>query len=189
MIDGARTPVKWVRNMVSSDNKRADAAPIAIRPAVAADLPGIADIYAYYVEHSVATFATVPPSTDEWRQWLAEHTGAHPAIVATLDNRIVGWATLSRWNPRCAYRTTVEDSVYVHSDMHRRGVGRALLSGLIELAGEHGHRVIVGQIADHQAASERLHEQFGFRRVGCLEGVGLKFGRTLDVSLYQLTLD
>jgi L-amino acid N-acyltransferase len=152
------------------------------------DLPDIAAIYAHYVAHSVATFANVNPTDDDWRKWLADHTGPHPAIVAVCDNRIVGWAALSRWNARCAYRTTVEDSVYVHHDMHRHGVGRALLTRLIELARERNLRIIVGQIADHQTASEALHESLGFRRVGCLEGVGFKFGRAIDVALFQLTL-
>ncbi|MCB9856694.1 MAG: N-acetyltransferase [Phycisphaerales bacterium] len=162
--------------------------PITIRFATPADLPAIAAIYAYYVDHSVATFATTAPSDDEWRRWLDVHTGIHPAIVATIDDRVVGWGSLSAWNLRCAYRTTVEDSVYVHSDMHRRGIGRAVLARLVELAGILGHRVVIGQIADHQAASERLHEAFGFRRVGCLEGVGYKFDRSIDVSIFQLTL-
>ncbi len=161
---------------------------ILLRFASEADLPDIAAIYAHYVAHSVATFANVNPTEDEWRRWLADHTGPHPAIVAVMGDRIVGWGTLSRWNARCAYRTTVEDSVYVHADMHRRGVGRALLGRLVELARELGHRIIIGQIADHQAASERLHESFGFRRVGCLEDVGFKFGRAVDVSIFQLTL-
>lgn len=162
--------------------------PIIVRFATLSDLTDIASIYAHYVDHSVATFATVYPTDDEWRRWLDIHTGIHPAIVATIDERVVGWGSLSAWNLRCAYRTTVEDSVYVHAEMHRRGIGRALLARLVELAVTLGHRVVIGQIADHQAASERLHEAFGFRRVGCLEGVGRKLGRTIDVSIFQLTL-
>ena len=162
--------------------------PIIVRFATPADLPAIAAIYAHYVDHSVATFATIAPTDDEWRAWLDVHVGPHPAIVATIDDRVVGWGTLSAWNSRCAYRATVEDSVYVHADMHRQGIGRALLARLVELAAMLGHRIVIGQIADHQAASERLHEAFGFRRVGCLEGVGRKFGRTIDVSIFQLTL-
>lgn len=161
---------------------------IQLRFAVESDLPAIAAIYAHYVAHSVATFASVAPTDDEWRKWLTDHTGPHPAIVAVIDDRVVGWGTLSKWNQRCAYRTTVEDSVYVHHELHRRGVGRAILARLIELARALNHRIIVGQIADHQAASERLHESFGFRRMGCLEDVGFKFGRAIDVSMFQLTL-
>ncbi|MCA9256259.1 MAG: N-acetyltransferase [Phycisphaerales bacterium] len=161
---------------------------IQTRFATPADLQAIAAIYAHYVEHSVATFATTPPSDVEWRGWLDSHFGPHPAIVATLDDRVVGWGSLSNWNKRCAYRSTVEDSVYVHADLHRRGIGRMVLARLIELAGALGHRVVIGQIADHQVASERLHEAFGFRRVGLLEGVGHKFDRWIDVAIFQLTL-
>jgi phosphinothricin acetyltransferase len=97
--------------------------------------------------------------------------------------------TLSRWNSRCAYRRSVEDSVYVHPEQHRRGVGAALLGALVEAARQHGHRNVIAQIADHQPASERLHERFGFRRVGCLERVGHKFDRWIDVVIWQLRLD
>lgn len=171
-----------------NDDRSAEAPSIVIRPAAESDLSAIAAIYAHYVDHSVATFAMTHPTDDEWQAWLAAHVGIHPAIVATAGERFVGWGTLSRWNSRCAYAATVEDSIYVHHEWHRHGVGRALLSRLIELATEAGHRVVIGQIADHQAASERLHESLGFRRVGCLEGVGRKFGRDIDVAIYQLDL-
>lgn len=161
---------------------------ITMRPAIAADLPAIGDIYNYYVAHSSCTFDTEPRTAECWREWLAEHAGVTPAIVAVDGGGVVGWASLSRWNNRCAYRFSVEDSVYVREGLHRRGIGGALLEQLIRLARQHGHRSIVAQIAGDQAPSEALHERFGFRRVGCLEKIGYKFDRWIDVSLWQLRL-
>lgn len=189
MIGGANRAVNSeCDTMTDADRQSAGGETVKIRPAVESDLPAIAAIYDHYVDHSVATFALKYPTNDEWQAWLSEHVGHHPAIVAKLGDRLVGWGTLSRWNSRCAYRTTVEDSIYVHPEMHRRGVGRALLASLLDLAAELGHRVVIAQIADHQPASEGLHESFGFRRVGCLKGVGEKFDRRIDVSIFQLNL-
>jgi len=162
---------------------------VSIRRMTEADLPAVAAIYAHYVAHHTCTFAETPPTEAEWREFLDAHSGRFAAIVATSADRVIGWGSLSQWNQRCAYRYTVENSVYVHPDFHRRGAGRALLGRLIELAHGAGIRHLIAQIADHQAASERLHEAFGFRRVGCLERVGFKFGRTVDVVIWQLSLD
>lgn len=159
-----------------------------LRTAEEADLPAIADIYHHYVQHSTCTFETEPRSPEQWRQWFAAHVGPHPAIVAVEAGDVVGWASLSTWNPRCAYRHSVEDSVYVRDDRRGNGIGRTLLGGLIDRARGLGHRCIVAQIADHQASSERLHAAFGFRRVGCLERVGFKFDREIDVVIWQCLL-
>jgi phosphinothricin acetyltransferase len=160
-----------------------------IRSVTPDDIADVAAIYNHYVAHATCTFATEPEPDAYWQAWLAEHRGPHPAIVAAAGGRAIGWGTLSRWNSRCAYRRSVEDSVYVHPEQHRRGVGAALLGALVEAARQHGHRNVIAQIADHQPASERLHERFGFRRVGCLERVGHKFDRWIDVVIWQLRLD
>jgi L-amino acid N-acyltransferase len=161
---------------------------ITIRPATAADLLVIGEIYNHYVLHSTCTFDAEPRPAEKWRDWLAEHTGTTPAIVAVEGSAVVAWGSLSKWNNRCAYRHSVEDSVYVREGLHRRGIGRALLGELIRLARNHQHRSIVAQIAGDQAPSEALHERFGFRRVGCLEQIGYKFDHWIDVSLWQLRL-
>jgi phosphinothricin acetyltransferase len=161
---------------------------VILRPASAGDLPVIGDIYSYYVAHSTCTFDTEPRPAQKWLEWLEEHTGPTPAIVATIGGKVVGWGSLSKWNNRCAYRFSVEDSVYVHGDFHRRGIGRTLLGELIQLAQTHGHRNIVAQIAGDQGPSEALHRALGFRRVGCLEKIGFKFDRWIDVAIWQLQL-
>lgn len=160
-----------------------------IRPVTAADIPAVSAIYNHYVLHATCTFATEPEGEAYWRDWLTTHVGAHPAIVAVDGAEVVAWGSLSRWNNRCAYRFSVEDSVYVRPDQHRRGLGRSILVELVSLARTHGHRNIVAQIADHQAASETLHEALGFRKVGVLEAIGYKFDRWIDVAIWQHRLN
>ena len=161
---------------------------LTIRPVAPGDLAAAGAIYNHYVLNSVCTFAEQPEDGAYWQDWLAEHRGPHPAIVAVRDGGIVGWGTLSPWNVRCAYRHSVEDSVYVAHEHLGQGIGRALLGELIDLARRCGHRNVIAQIADHQAASEALHRRFGFEPVGCLLGVGFKFYRWIDVAIWQLKL-
>ena len=113
-----------------------------------------------------------------------------PYIVAEIDGVLAGYAYAGPYRTRPAYRFTVENSVYVAPDMHRRGVGRALLAALIEAAEQRGFRQMIAVIGDStkQAASIGLHAAFGFRHVGILEHVGFKHGRWLDSVLMQRAL-
>lgn len=162
---------------------RADS--IALRDAEADDLVSVSTIYNHYVLHSTCTFATDPPDAPYWQAWLESHRAPFAAIVAVRGTEVVGWGSLSQWNSRCAYRYTVEDSVYVRHDCHGRGIGSRLLAELIRIAVEKGHRTILAQIADDQERSKTLHERHGFRLAGVLRAVGYKFGRWLDVGMWQ----
>ena len=167
--------------------KQADA--FVIRPANEADLGAINDIYNHYVLHSTCTYQEEPESLESRRQWLAHHGELHPVIVAALDEQVVGWGSLSAYHARSAYRRTVENSVYVHHQYHRRGIGSRLLQELIARSRSLGHHAIIAGIDAEQAASEALHVRFGFEKVGQIKQVGFKFGRWLDVIYMELLLD
>jgi phosphinothricin acetyltransferase len=115
--------------------------------------------------------------------------GGHPYLVATSGETVVGYAYAGPYRPRAAYRSTVEDSIYLAADAQGRGIGRLLLTGLIDAAAEAGFRQMIGVIGDsrHQA-SIRLHAALGFRPVGVFENVGWKHGRWLDCVLMQRSL-
>jgi phosphinothricin acetyltransferase len=159
-----------------------------IRTATKADLVAINDIYNHYVLHSTCTYQESPEPIEGRREWFARHGPAHPITVAEVDGRVVGWGSLSAYHPRSAYRNTVENSVYVHHDFHRQGIGGLLLDDLIQRARAIGHRAIIAGIDSTQAASVALHRKFGFQHVGHLEEVGFKFDRWLDVIYMELLL-
>jgi phosphinothricin acetyltransferase len=159
-----------------------------IRTATRADLGAIRDIYNYYVACSTCTFQIEPETEAERLAWFEGRTAAHPVTVAEMVGEVVGWGALSAWKSRCAYVHSVEASVYLRSDFHRRGIGRALLLDLIERACAAGHRTIIGGACTEQAASLALQESLGFERIGCFREVGYKFGRWLDVAYTQLFL-
>ena len=146
-------------------------------------------IYNGEVLGSRVTFDLVPRSLDEQLQWLDEHSGAHPAIVAIDDDDVVcGFASLSPYRSRPAYRTTVENSVYVDADRRGQGVGRLLLGEIVELAEAHGFHAVMARIVGGHEASIALHRSCGFELVGIEREVGRKFGHWLDVALMQRLL-
>ncbi len=158
---------------------------IQIRAATSADLAAINDIYNHYVLHSTSTYQEEPETIEARRAWFAAHDNPHPITVATDNSELLGWGSLSPFHKRSAYRRTVENSVYVHPAHHRRGIGRLLLSDLIERAKSVGHHTIIAGIDAEQTGSIALHEIAGFKRVAHLKDVGYKFGRWLDVIYMQ----
>jgi len=161
---------------------------VVVRPATEADLTAINDIYNHYVLHSTCTYQEETEPMEGRRQWFQRHSAAHPIIVAELENQVVAWGSLSPYHARSAYRRTVENSVYVHHNFHRRGIGSMLLKELIVRARALGHRAIIAGIDGEQNASVALHAAFDFQHVGRLKQVGFKFGRWLDVIYVELLL-
>lgn len=157
-----------------------------IRLATIDDAEAIRAIYNREVLGSTVTTDLVARSPEDQLAWMDEHSGAHPAVVAVDEQGAVcGFGSLSPYRSRPAYRTTVEDSVYVHPDHQGRGVGRELLSELVNLAGAHGFHAVMARIVGDHAASVGLHRACGFEEVGVEREVARKFGRWLDVVLMQ----
>lgn len=163
---------------------------VSIRAANDADLPAIRDIYNYYVLHSTCTYELEPETLADRRAWFDLHSPErYPVVVADLSGHVAGWGSLSKFRDRAAYAPTVEASVYVANELHRRGVGRAILQDLIERARRANFHSLIGGASADQTASLALQERLGFTRVACLKEVGYKFGRRLDVVFMQLMLE
>lgn len=161
-------------------------ADLTIRPAVPADAGAISAIYNHYVRTSTCTFQEEPDTLAERLAWLERHRGAHVALVAEEPGGgIAGWASLSPFHARSAYRFTVEDSVYLRDDCRGRGLGKLLLGRLMDDARAGGFRNVIACICAEQEASIALHRRAGFREVGRMTQVGMKFGRWLDVVYLQ----
>src|ERR1700704_6679913 len=161
-----------------------------IRPAAAADLPAITEIYQHAVLYGTATFELIPPDLVEMtRRFAVLMDGGFPYFVAALDGRVVGYAYAGAYRPRPAYRFTVENSVYLQPDIHRRGIGRQLLQRLIAESEARGYRQMIAVIGDSaNAGSIGVHSKCGFAMIGTHPNVGFKFGRWLDTVMMQLAL-
>ena len=161
---------------------------LTIRLATEADLTVINAIYNHYVATSTCTYQ-YEPETDEGRKaWFAAHGETHPVTVAEKDGEVVAWGALSPFRTRAGYRFTAELSVYVHHDMHRQGIGRAIVSDLIDRARKLGYHALIGGTSAEQTASIALQESMGFQKVGCFKEIGHKFDQWLDVVFMQLML-
>ncbi|MFQ5556720.1 MAG: GNAT family N-acetyltransferase [Acidimicrobiales bacterium] len=160
----------------------------AIRLATRADAEAIRTIYNREVQESTVTFDLVPRTLEEQRRWLAERDGALGVLVAELDGRVVGFASLSPWRAKPAYSTSVENSVYVHEAARGLGVGSRLLEEIVDLAVARGFHTVLARIVDDHEASIALHRSVGFEVVGTEKEIGRKFGRWLDVVVMQRML-
>lgn len=161
---------------------------IAIRTTTQTDLVAINDIYNHYVLHSTCTYQEQPETIEARRQWFQHHGRQHPLVSAEINGEVIGWGSLSPYHSRSAYRRTVENSVYVHHQWLRRGIGSLLLGELIQQATQLGHRAIIAGIDSEQTGSIALHARFGFETVGRFQQVGYKFERWLDVVYMQLII-
>ena len=152
------------------------------------DAEATREIYNTEVTGSTVTFDLVPRSIEDQLAWIDQRSGAMAVVVAEIDGQIAGFASLSPYRDRPAYSTTVEDSVYVHGDFRGQGVGRALLSEVLDIASTRGFHAVMARIVGGHDASIGLHESLSFRIVGTEVAVGRKFGKWLDVVLMQKML-
>lgn len=166
------------------------AAPI-ILPATPADALEIARIYDHHVLHGTGTFEEAPPGPAEMaRRIEAVLSRGWPWLVARGEgDGLLGYAYAGQYRDRSGYRYTCEDAIYVAAEAAGQGIGGALLAALIEAARGVGFTRMLAAIGDSaNAASIALHARAGFVRVGLLDGVGVKFGRDLDVVFMQRSL-
>src|SRR3954468_7494736 len=161
---------------------------VVIRAAERRDAEGIRAVYNHYVSESTTLFDMVPRTLDEQVQWIDEHSGGHPAVVAEVDGAIVGFGSPPAFRARPAYATTVEDSVYLLAGHQGRGIGRRLLDELLRLAEALGFHSVIARITGENDASIALHSACGFEVVGTEREVGRKFGQWLDVVEMQRML-
>jgi len=138
----------------------------AIRAAEEGDAPAIATIYAPYVKSTAISFEIEPPTTDVMAQRIVSTLKAHPWLVADCGGQIVGYSYAGRHRERPAYRWTVDTTIYLDSALHRRGIGRALYSVLLDILRLQGFRSAFAEIVLPNAPSISLHESLGFRAIG-----------------------
>lgn len=161
-----------------------------LRPGGHTDMAAITAIYGDAVRHGCASFELDPPDEREMAARFGALVGSgFPYLVAEIAGQVAGYAYAGSYRSRPAYGATVENSVYVDPLRQGRGVGRALLAGLIAEAEARGFRQMVAVIGDSaNLPSIRLHESQGFAHVGTLRSVGWKHGRWLDTVLMQRVL-
>ena len=159
-----------------------------VRLAIVADAEAINAIYNYYVRNSAATFQVDDETTEERVEELHTRPVNQPLTVLEDEGEIVGWGALSPFRSRCAYRGTIELTVYVRHDCHRRSYGRVIVRDLIARACSLGYHTILAASCEESVGNIGLLKSLGFADAGTLREVGCKFDRRLDVVYMQLML-
>ncbi|MBO1361023.1 N-acetyltransferase [Acetobacter sacchari] len=164
---------------------------VDIRDATTSDIPEITKIYNDAVLNTTAIWNESVVDEANRLAWLNDRTRAgYPALVAIDDSgEVIGYASFGDWRAWEGYRYSIEHSVYIRNDYHRKGVGASIMRALIHRARNCGKHVMIAAIEAENIASIRMHEKLGFEKAGHLKQVGVKFGRWLDLTFLQLVLD
>ena len=164
-----------------------------------ADAEALRAIYNPEVLETTVTFDLEPRTLEQQEEWIREHQGVRPCLVAVDDEqfvgekgargeRICGFAVLNYFRERPGYTTTVENSVYIHRQARGRGIAELLMRQLITAAKDCGYHSLIARIVGDNAGSIALHERVGFHLVGREIEVGRKHGKWLDVVEYQYVI-
>lgn len=151
----------------------------------------IRDILNDAIDNSTAVWDYEPRSPESMDGWFDRKTRNDAPVLGAFDENgtLLGFASYERFRARwAAYKYTVENFVYIHSEHRRAGLGKQLLKALIERAKEQQLHVLVAVIAGDNTASKMLHHSLGFESCGVLKEAGYKFDRWIDMEMYQLRL-
>jgi len=157
-----------------------------IRKATIEDAQAIADIYNYYINHTIITFEEVEVSEAEIAERIQTCQLKYPWLVYEENEKVIGYAYAGEWKSRCSYKYSVESSVYLDVDAQGKGIGTALYNALLEELKELNIHAVIGGISLPNKASVRLHEKFGFEKVAHFKEVGFKFNQWVDVGYWEL---
>jgi phosphinothricin acetyltransferase len=165
--------------------------PVTIRPSRDADVDAMLAIYRHHIRRGIEQGVddSGTPQGDDLRDRRKNlRNRRFPHLVAVHDGEIVGYAYAVLFRKRPAYRYTAKHSIYVHHHHLGQGVGRLLLSELIDACAAAGFRQMIGYIDADNTPSVRLHKTFGFSEVGLLRGVAYRYGRWSDSIMVQRSL-
>ena len=162
---------------------------VSVRDICLADASSVADIYNHYVLNTVVSFEEAAVSTEAMAIRFTETLDAKlPWLIAERNGVVTGFAYASQWKSRCAYRNSLETTIYLDSQTVGCGIGSRLYSNLLQRVRELGYHTVIGGIALPNPASMALHEKFGYKKIAHFEQVGFKHNRWVDVGYWQLVL-
>jgi len=191
MLEEEYQPRRVPPNQPKPQLEQAQAFEYEIRPAVVADLPAVREIYNHYVMNSTVTFDETAMTLVQLRRKFdkVEKLGQPFIVAESPRGQILGYAYVTPWKEKAAYRFTVENSIYLGPAATGKGLGKVLLRELIDRSKAAGIKEIIAVIADKGAdASIQMHKNFGFKEIGHMGKVGFKFGRWLGTVLLQKSL-
>ena len=159
-----------------------------IRTAQAGDAAQIRDIYNHYVRHTIVTFDEEDVTEQAMRDYILGILKKFPWLVLEEQGDIIGYAYAGSWKSRCAYKYSLESTIYLRPGHSGKGKGSLLYGELIGQVAKMGYHALIGGISLPNPASIALHEKLGFQKIGQFREVGHKFGKWIDVGYWELIL-
>jgi len=148
----------------------------------------VVEIYNHFVDTSVVTFETDLVNADDMANRISAVTEKYPWIVYEQDGQLLGYAYISEWKSREAYKQSAEVSIYIKQGQQGNGIGKILMNELLDRCNETDLHCLIAGIALPNDASKALHEKFGFEKVAHFREVGRKFNKWIDVGYWELVL-
>ena len=158
------------------------------RDATINDIKEIKKIYNEAVLKTNATFDINKKTDEDMKKWFKGHKTKNPIIVSVKERRIIAFASLSKYDDKKAYENTSELSLYVLKGHQGKGIGKKLMKDILKKGKEVGIHAVIARITKGNKISIHLHESFGFEKIGTLKEVGKKFGKVLDVHIFEKVL-
>jgi phosphinothricin acetyltransferase len=159
-----------------------------VRDVQMVDVHDLCEIYNYYVKNTIITFEETPVSEEEIKTNIATSVPNLPWLVFEKNNKIVGYAFASQWKSRCAYKFSVESTIYLDRSVTGQGIGSQLYEELISRLRMKRFHAVIGGIALPNDTSIAFHVKHGFEKIAHFREVGFKFGKWIDVGYWELIL-
>jgi L-amino acid N-acyltransferase YncA len=159
-----------------------------IRQAMVSDSTQLCDIYNYYVLETTITFEEQVVTSEDMAQRIQDTLQNLPWLIWEEGEQVLGFCYATKWKGRCAYRHSVESTVYVRPQATRLGIGSQLYRALLTDLRRSQLHTVIGGIALPNVSSVAFHEKFGFEKVAQFRQVGNKFDKWIDVGYWQLLL-
>ena len=150
----------------------------------------VLEIFNDAILNTTALYEYEPRSKATIERWFSDKAENDFPVIGAINetDSLMGFASYGRFRPFPAFNTTIEHSIYIHQDFRGIGLGKLLLTRLIERAREQGYHSMMAAIDAENNPSIRLHKELGFQQKGLLPEVGFKFERWLTLALYQKIL-
>lgn len=153
------------------------------------DIQSVTEIYNWYIVNSTATFEIQELENEIFKQRIKDIRKQYPWLVLEIDNKVIGYAYLSKFNDRAAYDWTCDLAIYIDHNCGHLGYGTKLMKAIIDLAKKDGYKKMISIVTSENNASMSLHEKFDFEKMATFENIGFKHNRWLGVIYYQLDLN
>lgn len=159
-----------------------------IREVELKDAEAICSIYNYYISETIVTFEENKLSVEEMEGRIKDTSKDFPYLVYEKDGEVVAYAYATKWKGRCAYKFSVESTVYLKNGLQGEGIGTKIYNELVNRLKSMDLHAVIGGIAIPNPESIALHEKLGFEKIGQFKEVGFKDNRWLDVGYWELLL-